>query len=89
MMRGEMVVLLTHYPPKFPGPPWDQTPKHWTFTCIANFVDELKPIAVVQGHVHTWFGQQWRRDNTLIVNPGPRGGVLTISHDGTVSSTLL
>ena len=82
VMPGESLILLTHYPPKFPELPCDEVPKNWTYRCVADLVEELEPIAVVQGHVHQWFGRQWRRDNMLIVSPGPqREHILRISHD--------
>jgi Icc-related predicted phosphoesterase len=82
VMPGDSLILLTHYPPKLPELPCDEVPKNWTYRCVADLVEECRPIVVVQGHVHQWFGRQWRRDNMLIVSPGPqREYVLRISND--------
>lgn len=81
VVRGEKLILLTHYPPKLPELPCGEVSEGWTYRCVADLVDELQPIAVVQGHVHEWFGRQWRRGNLLIVSPGPRAGILSVSHD--------
>jgi Icc-related predicted phosphoesterase len=79
-MPGEKLILLTHYPPKLPELPCGQLSENWTYRCVAELIDELQPIAVVQGHVHEWFGRQWRRGSTLIVSPGPGAGVLCVGY---------
>jgi Icc-related predicted phosphoesterase len=81
VMRGETLILLTHYPPKFAELPCGQVPESWTFKCVAELADELQPIAIVQGHVHDWFGRQWRRKDMLIISPGPQARTLCVSHD--------
>ena len=44
---------------------------------------DLRTVAIVFGHPHDWFGRQWRRaDGTLLVSPGPRGGVLAMGING-------
>jgi Icc-related predicted phosphoesterase len=84
VMPGDSLILLTHYPPKLPELPCEEVPRHWVYRCVADLVDELEPIAVVQGHVHQWFGRQWRREGMLIISPGPqREYILRISHDRT------
>jgi Icc-related predicted phosphoesterase len=52
VMPGERIILLTHYPPALDVLP----PDRWTYACIAKLVDELQPLAVIQGHVHQWAG---------------------------------
>ena len=73
------VILLTHYPPKLPEMPCGDVPATWTYGCIASLVEELRPAAVIQGHVHEWFGKQWRSGPTLVVSPGPVGCVLALA----------
>ncbi|NNM86454.1 MAG: hypothetical protein HKL96_11955 [Phycisphaerales bacterium] len=80
VMPGQRVILLTHYPPKLPELPCDKLSAGCAYECVADLMEELRPIAIVFGHMHEWFGLRWRRANgTLLVNPGPRGGLLTIS----------
>lgn len=82
----DKLILLTHYPPKLPELPCGDVPSSWTFTSIADLIDELQPVSVVQGHVHDWFAREWRRESgTLIVSPGPTGRILAISEDGRAS----
>jgi len=86
IMPGERVILLTHYSPDLPDLPdlpAGEARADWMYRCVADLVEKLHPIAIVQGHVHRWFGRQWRRaDGSLIVSPGPIGGVLSIAGDG-------
>ncbi len=82
VMPGEPIILLTHYPPRLAELPCDEASMGCTYQCIADLADRLLPVAIVIGHQHDWFGRQWRRqDGTLIVSPGPRGGLLTIPSD--------
>ena len=78
---GQKWILLTHYPPKLPELPCDEVPASWTCRCIADLVREHRPAAVVQGHLHEWFGRQWMSGGTLIVSPGPSGGILSVATD--------
>jgi len=75
---SDRIVLLTHYPTKFVG-----VADEWQhFECARELVEELLPVAVVQGHVHELFGQRHRIQvlgrSVLLVYPGPVGGVLEI-----------
>lgn len=88
VMSGERVILLTHYSPNLPDLPdlpAGEARADWMYHCLADLVETLHPIAIVQGHVHRWFGRQWRRtDGSLIVSPGPVGGILSITVNGKV-----
>jgi Icc-related predicted phosphoesterase len=81
---GDRSILLTHYPPYYPEHyQYDGNPEGWMFRSVKALVEGLSPNAVVQGHVHELFGQQFRLDDgTLVVNPGPRGGVLRLDEWG-------
>jgi Icc-related predicted phosphoesterase len=79
VMPGERIILLTHYPPRLPELPCDEASAGCAYGCVADLMETLGPIAVVFGHKHDWFGLRWRRAaGTLLVSPGPLGGVLTI-----------
>lgn len=82
-VEGDQFLLLTHYPPYLSGYYGAAAPyEGWMFDCIANIVDKFKPMAIIQGHVHDLFGKQFvYRGNgfdSLVVSPGPSGGLLTI-----------
>ena len=83
MAPGDRCLLLTHYPAKIPIYKFDgDSDVGFLFNCVAALIEALKPLAVIQGHVHGFFytdaiykvGEQ----NILIVNPGPEGGTLTL-----------
>lgn len=76
------VILLTHYPAFTPNPS-DKQESLRTYTCLRELAAILKPDAIIQGHVHEWAGRvstvSINGHNTLVVNPGPSGGILTVS----------
>lgn len=78
--EGDRFVVLTHYPPYFEGL-YDnkQDPEGWMFRSIARLCDDIKPLAIIQGHVHELFGNAIRRDGALILCPGPKGMLLDLS----------
>lgn len=81
MKEGDRSVLLTHYPPATPEIMERVTgdPSGWLFDSVKGFVDWLKPVAVIQGHVHQFFGMKYAHGPTLMVFPGPTGGMLSIT----------
>jgi Icc-related predicted phosphoesterase len=88
LRKADRLLILTHYQirapelPCFPG-------SAYGFDCIRELVDEFHPLAVVQGHVHEAFGCQdrlaWEGGETLVVNPGPRGGILSVDVEGNLA----
>jgi Icc-related predicted phosphoesterase len=83
---ADRLVLLTHYPARIRSLfPFGFKSDGLMFDCVRNLIQELHPIAVVQGHVHQWFGMQgiYEHDGqrSLLVNPGPTGAALEINLD--------
>ena len=85
LSRRDHLILLTHYPPRFPGTrdvPNDRDGCGVWYDCVRHLVEELKPVAIVQGHNHRWFGTSHRvalsNREILILNPGPTGCILEI-----------
>ncbi len=81
----DKLILLTHYPPRFASlrdVPGDCDGGGIWYDCVREVVELLKPVAVVQGHVHKWFQSSHTipvgEQNVLIVSAGPLGAVLTI-----------
>jgi len=75
----DSLILVTHYPPRcaelFPV----AVPESgWWHQCTRAFVEEFRPIAVVQGHVHELRGRTAMLGPSLIVHPGKLGLVLAI-----------
>jgi Icc-related predicted phosphoesterase len=57
---------------------------------VIKIIEEFKPVLVVQGHLHEFFGTSGIIDmgerKSLIINPGPRGATVKIdSALGTVT----
>jgi len=83
VMPSDRLILLTHYPAKVPGLfPVAGYAVGGVLNCVRRIVEDLKPIAVVQGHVHEWFATSgtfnYAGGQSLIVNPCPRGAVLDV-----------
>ena len=85
VMPRDSLVLLTHYPALLPGI-FPTSGGVDAFVCIRRLIEELAPIAVVQGHAHEWFGLSGyfarASGRTLVLNPGPRGAVLSVDAAG-------
>lgn len=84
----DRLILLTHYPIR--APELQSFPGSANgFTCIRELVDTFHPVAVVQGHSHEAWGCQgrlvWEDGETLIVNPGPRGEIVSVDIEGNVT----
>ena len=76
LRKDDRLILLTHYAAALPNL-FTSGIENGSFHCIRALIDELRPIAVIQGHFHTWFGTDALYTNggwsTLVANPGPRG----------------
>ncbi|QOV88845.1 metallophosphoesterase family protein [Humisphaera borealis] len=85
LMPSDSLILLTHYPPRFPGMrelTRDVPNGGVWYDCVRGLVAELRPTAVVQGHVHSWAGtsQVVRIEDrdTTVFHPGKLGGILQV-----------
>lgn len=87
-MPSDRVVLLTHYPPRLSGlfPIKPGATVEAGSDAITDLVRELRPILIVQGHEHFWFGKSAYVDldgrHALVVKPGPTGMSVVIDLDG-------
>ena len=78
---GDRLILLTHYPPRLPQMPAG-TPRGsgLIFDCVRELADELRPVVIVQGHVHELFGMEWKASfggrEARIISPGAKGTVI-------------
>jgi Icc-related predicted phosphoesterase len=89
MGPSDRLVLLTHYPAKFPQFYMVQK-AGWSFDCVRELIEELRPVAAIQGHIHQWFGRRHQLEiagqRIFLVHPGPHGGVLRIHDPGNGAS---
>jgi len=81
VLPSDRLILLTHYPARVPGLfPLAGYAVEGVLDCVRRLVEDLKPVAVVQGHVHEWFGTsatfEYAGGRSLLVNPGPSGAIL-------------
>jgi Icc-related predicted phosphoesterase len=84
--QGDAIVLLTHYPPLLPGlfPPRKgrtASAADGGSVSIARLVDELKPVAIVQGHEHRWAGLSGRHGASLVICPHRTGMEMIVDTD--------
>jgi Icc-related predicted phosphoesterase len=76
-------IVLTHFAANFPELfHFNGNPEGWAFNCIRELVIELKPLALIEGHIHELSGVDARLAGpdfeTLVAFPGPNGGVLDV-----------
>lgn len=66
------MILLTHYPGRsmFES---EQSEPGWTFDCVDELRNHLKPELVVVGHLHTKFGEY----SKYCIIPGPEGAIIS------------
>ena len=83
MTADDSCILLTHYPAWTPKLFPTQTDK-WgrMFDCIRELIDALRPLAVIQGHIHQLFMEhaiyRTYAFESMIAFPGPGGAVLYV-----------
>jgi Icc-related predicted phosphoesterase len=78
----DRVVLLTHYPARTPGLYEVLGDAGVWYESVRRLVDDLRPLAVVHGHMHQWAWTSRQLDvagrEVLLLNPGRRGALLTV-----------
>lgn len=78
---SDRLIVLSHYFPAVPEAP-SVGLRVSGLNCLTELIVEVHPTAFVYGHLHEDFGSQWlfryEGGETLIVNPGPTGGILTV-----------
>ena len=62
----DRLILLTHYPPAYPGCDGHR--------CILDLIEQIRPIMVVTGHLHGLAGTQ--------AQIAPSGSVIVVHHPG-------
>lgn len=91
---NDRFVLLTHYPPLVPGlfPRKPGAIVDLGSQAVADLVKELRPILIVQGHEHSWFGITQTIDfgtrSCLVINPGVEGLCVSVDTDRNLAELL-
>lgn len=86
--EGAPCVVLSHYPAFMPyklGNRFIQAPLNqgWMFDCVLKVIEAVRPVLVVQGHMHEMFGTTHEMTledggKPLVVFPGPAGMLVEI-----------
>lgn len=85
--EGAPCVVLSHYPAFMPyklGDGFIQAPLNqgWMFDCVMKVIEAVRPVLVVQGHMHELFGTTHKialeGGEPLVVFPGPAGMLVEI-----------
>ncbi|GAB6946005.1 metallophosphoesterase [Vulcanisaeta sp. JCM 16161] len=88
---GPRLILVSHYPPYGTNVDKAWSGAHIGSRSIRKLVEDVKPLAILCGHVHESRGID-RLGNTVIVNPGPLFNgyyaIVSINDDGTVNAEL-
>ena len=87
---GPRLILVSHYPPYGTNVDKAWNGAHIGSKSVRKLIEEVKPLAVLCGHVHESRGVD-KLGNTIIINPGPLfNGYYAIINvdDGTVNAEL-
>jgi Icc-related predicted phosphoesterase len=75
-LKNKKVVLVTHAPPY--GTKLDKLNGDYVGNkSIRKFIENVKPILVIAGHMHECIGTD-KIKNSKLINPGPAGKIITI-----------
>ena len=74
-------ILVCHAPPMGSGADVISNGAHVGSTAITGFVERMKPVLVLCGHIHEAAGI-YRMGETFVVNPGPDGYAVIEWNDG-------
>ena len=80
MVSGDHSILVTHYPVANSSLYKSKAnPKGWIFDCVRQVIDALRPLAVVQGHIHDLFGFKKKFEGIQYLFPGPKGIIIDVN----------
>jgi len=76
-IKGKKVVLVTHAPPYNTKVDYIYK-QHAGNKSIRKFIETTKPKIDICGHLHETANKKDKIKNTLVINPGPDGAIITI-----------
>tara|TARA_Y100000034_G_scaffold62770_1_gene76048 strand:- start:2232 stop:2819 length:588 start_codon:yes stop_codon:yes gene_type:complete len=77
-IKGEDLILITHAPPHKTKVDYLPHFGHVGNKSIREFIDKGKPILAICGHLHENESKRDKIKNTIVINPGREGKILTI-----------
>ena len=78
LKKGDKVVFVSHAPPINTKCDFIPGHGHAGSYSVRKFVEVIKPIYNINGHLHETFSKRDKIGNTIIINPGPEGKLLKI-----------
>jgi uncharacterized protein len=74
--KSIIIILVTH------GPPYNTKVDHiWGHhgnKSYRSFIEKMKPVIAVSGHLHETAGLEDKIGRTRVINPGPKGKIVEI-----------
>lgn len=74
--KSYKIILITHAPPHHTA--LDYLGENVGCKNFRKFIEHNQPVIAVSGHIHETFGFQDKILNTLLINPGPDGRIISI-----------
>jgi len=78
LKEGSIVILITHGPPYGTHVDYIEGMGHRGCKSLRKFIDKVKPLVHICGHLHENFDVKEVVGSTLVINPGPSGKILEI-----------
>ena len=78
LKKRDRVVFVSHAPPINTKCDFIPGHGHAGSYSVRKFVEVIKPIYNINGHLHETFSKRDKIGNTIIINPGPEGKLLKI-----------
>jgi len=75
--KGKKIIFLVHHPP-FGTELGIIRGEDLGSKAIRKFIEEVKPVLTICGHFHENAGKSVRIENCLVINPGPKGLIVTL-----------
>lgn len=80
--QGAKTILVSHYAP---ASIFAKAHEGFIFDCIPKACQALRPVAILYGHIHQFFGRTCQVEGTPAYSLGPKGLTFTVE-DGTIKA---
>jgi Icc-related predicted phosphoesterase len=78
LKKGDKVIFVSHTPPSYTKCDIIQGYGYVGSDSVRNFIEVIKPLYNINGHIHETFSRRDKIGETIIINPGPEGKILRI-----------
>lgn len=87
MGEGDPSIIVSHYPAKLPSRTVSKKASQVYYQCVWTLAEALRPLIVIQGHVHRDAGRGFEHNGIKYFFPGPSGARIHID-DETLELTI-